>query len=246
MADLIPRKTEVGEALKDAVTADARVGACPKCGHDLLMKSSPKTRSNFIGCSGWPDCDVIYPVPQGKIEPVEDPCPVCGKPQIKVTAFRSKPQLHCVDPVCPTNVEPDVNVGECPACKAAGTSGNLIAQKNPRTLKRFIRCTNYETCNTSYPLPQRGKLEATGKVCEACGAPKVIVTTARGPWELCPNLECPARLEKEKQKAAMGSGASKTTGRGKASGKTTGKAAKKTTAKARTGSRKTTRKQASE
>ncbi|MDR0347315.1 MAG: DNA topoisomerase I, partial [Coriobacteriales bacterium] len=201
MDELIPAKEEVGEALSDAVTADARVGACPVCGKDLLMKSSVKTRSNFIGCSGWPDCEVTFPVPTGKIDPVEELCSVCGKPQIKVTPFRSKPHIACVDPQCPTNAEPDLTVGTCPVCKEEGRHGDLVAQKNPRTLKRFIRCTNYELCNTSYPLPQRGKLVATGKTCEACGAPKVIVTTNRGPWELCPNLSCPLRVEKEKEKA---------------------------------------------
>jgi DNA topoisomerase-1 len=217
MDELIPAKDEVGEALSDAVTADARVGACPVCGKDLLMKSSVKMRSNFIGCSGWPDCDVTYPVPQGKIEPLEEACPVCGKPQIKVTPFRSKPHTACIDPKCPTNFEPDLQVGECPVCKAQGRAGTLVAQKNPRTLKRFIRCTNYESCNTSYPLPQRGKLTAAGKVCEACGAPKVVVATARGPWELCPNLACPLREEKEQAKGAKG--AAKGASRKKASKK---------------------------
>ncbi len=195
---LIPLKEEVGAVLSDAVTADSRVGACPKCGKDLLMKSSAKMRSMFIGCSGWPECDVTYPVPQGKINPVEEPCPTCGAPQIQVIAFRSKPRVVCVDPNCPTNYEPDLIVGECSACHDRfGKESKLIAQKNPRTLKRFIRCENYEECDTSYPLPQNGKLVATGEYCEACGAPLIIVTTTRGPWKLCPNYSCPLRLEKE-------------------------------------------------
>ncbi|MCL1880385.1 MAG: DNA topoisomerase I [Actinomycetia bacterium] len=203
MEELIPAKDEVGEALSDAVTADARVGACPACGKDLLLKSSAKTRGNFIGCSGWPECEVTYPVPQGRIESVEELCPTCGKPQVKVTPFRSKPLLHCVDPLCTTNFEPDLPIGSCPTCAAAGQEGGvLIAQKNPRTLKRFVRCTNYETCDTSYPLPQRGKLTATDKVCEACGAPHVVVQTYRGPWELCPNPNCPQNLERAEAKAA--------------------------------------------
>jgi DNA topoisomerase-1 len=219
MNELIPAKDEVGEALSDAVTADARVGACPVCGKDLLMKSSAKTRSNFIGCSGWPDCEVTYPVPQGKIDPVEELCSVCGSPQIRVSPFRSKPYVVCVDPQCPTNREPNLKVGECPTCKAQGTHGDLIAQKNPRTLKRFIRCTNYETCNTSYPLPQRGELTATDTICEACGAPKVIVKTARGPWEICPNPACPLREEREKAKAATAATKARSRGRGKSKGK---------------------------
>ena len=75
--------------------------------------------------------------------------------------------------------------------------GDLVAHKSERTGKRFIRCTNYDVCGTSYPLPARGKLEATGEYCPDCGAPLVVVTTARGPWKLCPNLECPGREKKE-------------------------------------------------
>ena len=77
-----------------------------------------------------------------------------------------------------------------------------MAQKSPRPLKRFIRCTNYEECNTSYPLPQRGELHATGEVCEHCGAPIVEVVTARGPWRICVNMNCPGK----EQKATTGRG----------------------------------------
>ncbi|MDR3315062.1 MAG: DNA topoisomerase I [Coriobacteriales bacterium] len=238
MEELIPVKEEVGEALVDAITADARVGACPTCGKSLLLKNSVKTHSNFIGCSGWPECDVTYPVPQGRVEAVEELCAVCGSPQLKITPFRSKPHLQCIDPQCSTNHEPDLIVGSCPVCAAAGRQGDLVAQKSQRTLKRFIRCTNYELCNVSYPLPQRGKLVATGTVCEACGAPKVIVTTARGPWELCPNIECPLREEKEKAKAEKLAARSAGASTGKATKKPAAKkstvkksAAKKTTAK---------------
>jgi DNA topoisomerase-1 len=160
---------------------------------------------------------------------VEELCAVCGRPQVKVTPFRNKPHLQCIDPQCPTNQEPDLIVGSCPVCAIAGRQGDLVAQKSPRTLKRFIRCTNYELCNVSYPLPQRGKLVALGTVCEACGAPKVIVTTNRGPWEICPNLECPLREEKEKAKAAKLAA--------KAAGIGTEKVAKKPAAK-KTGAKK--------
>ena len=64
---------------------------------------------------------------------------------------------------------------------AAGKHGDLVAHKSERTGKRFIRCTNYDECGTSYPLPQRGELHATGETCPDCGAPMVEVTTARGP-----------------------------------------------------------------
>ncbi|MDR3137097.1 MAG: DNA topoisomerase I [Coriobacteriales bacterium] len=233
---LIPKKDQVGEALAEAVAADARIGRCPTCGKDLLIRHSNKTRNSFIGCSGWQadgqGCNVTYPLPPGKIEAVEEACPTCGKPQIRVIQFRQKPLVRCVDPECPSNQEPDIDVGVCPTCQAAGDEGRLIAQRSPRTLKRFIRCTNYDICATSYPLPQRGQLTATDRVCEACGAPKVIVSTNRGPWELCPNPECPLRLEQEKNRAARAGKGTAPKGR---STKTRSTAAKARTGKTRTG-----------
>ena len=197
MDELIEHKDDLGEAISDAVTADARVGACPKCGRDLVMKNSAKTRGSFIGCMGWPDCDVTYPVPTGvKIEPIEGDgavCPTCGAPRIKCKPFRAKAYDMCVNPQCPTNHEPDLVVGECPACSEAGRIGELIAHKSERSGKRFIRCSNYDECGTSYPLPQRGKLHATGETCEHCGAPIVVIDTARGPWRICVNMSCPSK-----------------------------------------------------
>ena len=213
MDGLIDHKDDLGEAISDAVTADAKVGVCPKCGKDLVMKHSAKTRSSFIGCMGWPDCDVTYPVPTGRIEPLEGDagvCPECGAPRVKVHPFRSRAYEICVNPQCPTNVEPDVVVGECKTCAEMGRVGQLIAHKSERTGKRFIRCSNFDECGTSYPLPQRGKLEATGETCPDCGAPMVIVHTQRGPWKLCVNMNCPA---KEKKTATRGRSAKSSGGR---------------------------------
>ena len=228
MDGLIEHTEDLSEAIADAVTADAKIGVCPKCGRDLVVKTSAKTRGSFAGCMGWPDCDVTYPLPQGRIEALEGEaavCPDCGAPRIKVQPFRQKAYETCINPACPTNREPDVEVGVCHACAEAGRVGKLIAHKSERTGKRFIRCTNYDDCGTSYPLPQRGKLEATGEECPDCGAPMVIVTTARGPWKLCPNMDCPGR----EKKAAAGRGRSRGTGAKAASAKKP--AAKKTAAK---------------
>ncbi len=196
---LVEHTDDLSDAIADAVTADAKVGTCPKCGKDLVVKSSAKTRGSFVGCMGWPDCDVTYPLPQGKISALEGEaavCPECGAPRVKVQPFRSRAYETCVNPACPTNREPDVDVGACPTCAEAGREGRLVAHKSEKSGKRFIRCTNYDDCGTSYPLPARGALEATGETCPDCGAPLVVVTTARGPWKLCPNMDCPGREKK--------------------------------------------------
>ena len=202
---LLPVREQVKEALADAVAADAYVGKCPKCGKDLQIRASSKTKAMFIGCAGWPDCDVTYPLPKGKIEAQEELCPTCGMPQVKVSAFRAKPRVVCIDPECSSNKEPDVVVGICPACTDRGImDAKLIAQRNPRTLKRFIRCENFDECGCSYPLPQYGELLATDEVCEACGAPMVVIKTTRGPWKLCPNFDCPTTEEEKAAKATKG------------------------------------------
>ena len=74
----------------------------------------------------------------------------------------------------------------------------MIARRNPRTLKRSVTCENFDECQTRYPLPPNGEITATDKTCEHCGAPIVCVTTNRGPWELCPNFDCPGKEEEKK------------------------------------------------
>lgn len=219
LENLIPNTEKVGEALSDAVAADAYVGTCPKCGKDLQLKASQKTKSMFIGCSGWPDCDVTYPLPKGKVEALEEPCPACGMPQVKVTPFRSKPITICIDPDCPSNHEDEVMVGYCPVCKERGIESKMFARRNPKTLKRSVTCENFEECATRYPLPQFGDLTATEETCDACGAPLVIVTTRRGPWKLCPNFDCPSKAEEEEKaglRKAGGSGSKAAASRKKA------------------------------
>lgn len=208
---LIPEKDSIADMISDAVTADSRVGACPKCGGDLCVKTSAKTRSSFVGCNNWPDCDVTYPLPQGRYEAIDELCPTCGGTQVKVTPFRAKAYNHCLNPECATNKMEDIVVGECAVCKEAGREGKLIAQKNPRTLKRFIRCENFEQCDVSYPLPQRGDITATGEVCDECGAPEVIVSTARGPWRICVNMKCPKAEKAKADKAKSSKGTTKKT-----------------------------------
>lgn len=216
MEELLPKASELGEMLKGASADDAKVGVCPKSGHDLLVKSSAKTRGQFVGCSGWPECEVTYPLPQGKIEAVPEACPTCGTPQVKVIQFRTKPRVMCINPACETNKEPEVVVGECKVCAEAGRKGLLTVRRSPRTLKRFVRCTNYDDCQTSFPLPQRGEITPTEERCSACDAPVVIVNTGRGPWKICVDPTCPAKAEAAEaaeKKPAKGKGAARKSGR---------------------------------
>ena len=191
MGVLLEHVEEVADKLKSATDEDAKVGVCPKSGHDLMIKFSPKSRSYFVGCSGYPDCAQTYPLPKmSKFEAVEGLCEVCGAPRIKVIQFRKKPNIMCLSPECPTKQGPPMDIGKCPKC-----AGELRVHYS-QFGKRYVRCDNYDAKEhpVSYPLPQSGEIRVTGEVCAACGAPKVTVTTRRGPWTICIDPECPEKV----------------------------------------------------
>jgi DNA topoisomerase-1 len=74
-------------------------------------------------------------------------------------------------------------IGKCPKC-----GGDLRVVRSKKTGKRFVGCSNYPTCTNSFPLPQRGEITPTKKVCE-CGYPIVRI----GRWRFCVNTACPKK-----------------------------------------------------
>jgi len=83
-------------------------------------------------------------------------------------------------------------LGPCPVCR----TGEIRLIKNKQTGKRFAGCSNYYngSCSTSFPLPQKGKIQATGRSCSECGAPIIkVMRRGRRPWELCINFDCPTK-----------------------------------------------------
>ncbi len=94
-------------------------------------------------------------------------------------------------------------LGPCPSC---GT-GVIRIIRSRRTGKRFAGCSNYfnGTCKMSYPLPQTGKIQPTGKTCPACGAPIIkVLRRGKRPMTICINFDCPAKKRRgEKVGAAV-------------------------------------------
>ncbi|MDO8914954.1 MAG: DNA topoisomerase I [Coriobacteriia bacterium] len=210
---LLPLADEVGETLKTATDEDAKVGKCPLCERDLAIKFSPKNRSYFVGCTGYPDCPQTFPLPKNaKFEAMDELCPVCGTPQVKVIQFKKRPRAMCLSPDCSTKKGPAIIVGACKEC------GGELKVMYSQVGSRYIRCENYEakTHPVSYPLPQSGEIEATGETCEACGAPKIVVHTKKGPWNICVDPECPAKPPRTGRPTSAGKrGASRAKGKGR-------------------------------
>ena len=74
-------------------------------------------------------------------------------------------------------------LGKCPSC------GGDIRIRRGRN-GRFAGCSNYPECRVTYPLPQSGTIEPTGKQCEVCGAPVIKVIRSTGREEMCINPTC--------------------------------------------------------
>ncbi|MEM2963133.1 MAG: DNA topoisomerase I [Candidatus Anstonellales archaeon] len=57
--------------------------------------------------------------------------------------------------------------------------GHDIKEITSKSNKRFAGCSNYPNCSITYPLPQEGKIEPLGSVCETCGTPQIKVSRKR-------------------------------------------------------------------
>lgn len=76
-------------------------------------------------------------------------------------------------------------LGYCPNC-----SGELKIIRSKKTKRFFAGCSNYPSCKNSYPLPQKAKIEQTGKVCQHCNTPIVKVYRGKRPFTMCLDPSC--------------------------------------------------------
>ena len=84
-----------------------RIGVCPSCGSPLHIRYSFAGK-RFVGCSGYPNCRVTYPLPQrGKLEKDQPPCPVCRAPVVTAIEAGRPPWTLCINPECPTRSKPE-------------------------------------------------------------------------------------------------------------------------------------------
>jgi len=178
------------EAAKNS-TASARgteTGeACPVCTRPLVTMYSARTRSSFVGCSGYKDkenpCTYIKPR-EGEAERVPDeptdiPCPTCGKMLTKKTG-RKGAYLQCGDETCATTMnygaDGKIYFGSRPTkhkCEKCGEPMILRAYMG----RYFLGCSGYPKCKATVPSDATGepvKVVATGLFCEKCKSPMVV------------------------------------------------------------------------
>lgn len=177
----------IGNQIREALQEQRTLGPCPECGKNLLVRRARGGRGRtFVGCQGYPDCTVTYNLPQrGTVEPARRACEACGVPMVRVTLGR-KTEDRCINEDCEV-FRKRYRVGSCPTC------GQDLLIRFSRNRKRFAGCSGYPECRTTFPLPQRGGIEALDEACETCRTPRVRVLSGRRPWVTCLNLECPTK-----------------------------------------------------
>ena len=87
----------------------------------------------------------------------------------------------------------DKIMGKCTTCD--GSLRMLVSRNN----KRFLGCTNYPKCTTTFPLPQKGSISAANKLCNECNMPMIKVIGKRFRFEMCVNPNCKTKDEWKKK-----------------------------------------------
>ena len=112
-------------------------------------------------------------------------------------------------------MDEDRILGPCKVCEEAGRrredgSPNMLRVIRARKSgKRFVGCQGWDpeegpdSCDQTFPLPQRGDIYRLEERCSICGrTPRVKVIPPRGrPWDLCLNEECPSMQEMRRRRA---------------------------------------------
>ena len=162
---------------------------CPTCNKPLTKRLGK--RGNFIGCSGYPECNYTRSlkddgdgVESASPQVVENrSCPLCDS-ELHIKQGRYSKFVGCSNyPKCKFNepLEKPVDTGvTCPACG----NGSLIRKKS-RYGNFFYACSTYPTCKHAMPN------EPLVETCPKCSWPILMLkTTKRGTKKVCPQKSC--------------------------------------------------------
>jgi len=152
--------SELKAAAQTTIQKENYIAKCPKCGGNLQMKFSRKTRMRFIACDNYPKCATTFAIPQsGSIKGTEKKCSHCGQPIVMVYMRKKKPQEVCLNKECPSKkldekTQNTIDNVKGNSEKKAGPQ--MLGRKCPKCGKdlvlrssiygKFIGCTGYPKC----------------------------------------------------------------------------------------------------
>lgn len=195
-----PFMDEVNKVMQTAqrVTVSSNI-KCPNCGKPMVLRSS-KTGSQFLGCSGYPECKTAMSLnvlqelendtdENGEAKPqeiCEEKCEKCGSDMV----FKIGPYgkyLECTSPDCGFRKPYRKSTGvTCPKCG----KGTIVERKSKRGTV-FYGCDKYPDCN--FVLWN----EPTGEKCPKCGELLVKKTLKSGEVITCSSIKCGYKKEQQ-------------------------------------------------
>jgi DNA topoisomerase-1 len=102
------------------------VGKCPSCGGDLRVIQS-RMGKRFAGCSKYPSCKMMYPLPQqGRVVPTGQVCDACGTPTIQILMQNRGRWTLCLNMSCPKKAEKAAKK----AAKEDAVKGDEVSKKD--------------------------------------------------------------------------------------------------------------------
>ena len=152
---------------------------CPNCGKPLVVRTS-RWGTQFLGCSGYPECKTMMPLnadtTQPQEKPVDEKCEKCGGDMIsKVGPYG--PYVECTACKHRKSIQKTIGV-KCPKC-----DGEIVVKKSKRG-RVFYGCNKYPKCDfVSWDEPINEK-------CPECGSILVKKVTKKSEKHLCSNKEC--------------------------------------------------------
>ena len=190
---------EVDAVMKTAhkINIETKI-ACPKCGKPMLVRTG-RNGSQFLGCSGYPDCKSIMSLDvltgeniefeeQQQAEVCEEKCEKCGSDMIFKVGPYGK-YMQCTNTQCGHRKAYHKSTGvKCPKC---GT-GEIVFKKSKKGTV-FFGCNNYPKCDfVSWYEPVQEK-------CPECGGILVKKFTKKSKKLECINKECSYSKEIEEE-----------------------------------------------
>ena len=152
---------------------------CPNCGKPLVVRTS-RWGTQFLGCSGYPECKTMMPLNADTSEqqekPVEEKCEKCGGDMVSKNGPYG-PYIECSQCKHRKSIQKTIGV-KCPKC-----NGEIIVRKSKRG-RVFYGCNQYPKCDfVSWDEPINEK-------CPECGSILVKKVTKKSEKHLCSNKEC--------------------------------------------------------
>ncbi len=185
---------EVDKALQtgERVKIESKI-KCPNCGKPMVLRIG-KNGSQFLGCSGFPDCKTMMSLnalsedtgeeSSNEPEKCEEKCEKCGSDMIFKTGPYGK-YMECTNADCKHRKPYRKSTGvKCPKCG----QGTIVERKSKRGTV-FYGCDKYPDCD--FVLWN----EPTGETCPDCGSLLVKKVLKKGDVITCSNIKCHYKKE---------------------------------------------------